>query len=633
MPMNKSADTFQACWSSFKDARGEDYFHYWLALQSSLIDGSVQGLLVIGEPESGSYTPVASWPENVADPERLADICENVLEERCGLFTVLSSPNTSLAGSNKDPDTNHPADPSGNPAEINSYAVAYPFLIGEKLYGVVAVEVAAASEESLRHVMEQLQWGSSWLELNHRREHAEHGDIALAEMKSSFDLLAGVLAEEHSKDAAMVFVTELASLTNCDRVSLGFFKDDHIRLHAISHSAQFSKNMNLVRCISNAMEESILQRGEIVFPQPADAKALVVRDHAELSRRQGTEAILTIPLYGNKGYYGAITLERPAEIPFHEKEIKVCRGVFALVAPILEAKHKNDLMLLVKIWDSIERQLAKLFGAGHIGRKLLASALLGLIIFLSVATGEYRITATTILEPRIKRSITSPFNGYVKEATARPGDLVKQGAILCTLDDRDLYLEHSKWQNQQVQYQRQRQEAIATNDRAKANIISSQLDQATAQLNLVGSQLKRTGLAAPFEGIVISGDLSQRIGGAVEQGEVLFEVAPLDSYRVILQVDESQIDDVKTGQTGKLVLPTMAEKNFDFTVKKITPISSQKEGKNYFRVEAKLNVVSNSLRPGMEGVAKISVDRRKLISIWTREFRNWLRLKVWCWWL
>ncbi|MSM39597.1 MAG: HlyD family efflux transporter periplasmic adaptor subunit [Geobacter sp.] len=615
--MNTSADTFQKRWSSFKEAEGEDFFYHWLALQSSLIAPAVQGLLVVGDPESGSYAPVASWPEEVADPERLADICEQVLAERCGLLTELPAPGS---GS------------SGEPGTLNSYAVAYPFMIGEMLFGVVAVEVKAASEESLGHVMEQLQWGSSWLELHHRREQAERSDSTLVEMKSSFDLLAAVLAEERAKDAAMVFVTELASLMRCDRASLGVFRDDHIRLQAMSHSAQLAKNMNLVRCIGTAMEEAILQRSEILFPLPLDAKALVVRDHAELSRQQGGESVLTIPLYGNKAYYGAITLERPADIPFCEKEIRVCRGVFALVAPILEAKRKNDLMLPLKVWASVETQLGKLVGSGHVGRKLLAAALVGLIIFFSVATGDYRITATTVLEPLIRRSIASPFNGYVKGATVRSGDLVKKGAVLCTLDDRDLHLEQSRWQNQQVQYQRQRQEAIAADERAKANIINSQLDQAAAQLNLVRSQLQRTALVAPFDGIVVSGDLSQRIGGAVEQGEVLFEVAPLNAYRVIMQVDEYQIDDVKTGQTGKLVLPTMAEKNFPFVVEKITPISLQKEGKNYFRVEAKLNLVSNSLRPGMEGVAKISVDRRRLISIWTREFRNWLRLKVWYWW-
>ena len=94
----------------------------------------------------------------------------------------------------------------------------------------------------------------------------------LSGMKSSFDLLASVLAEERFTDASMIFVTELATLMKCDRVSLGFVKKSHVRVEAISHSASFGKQMNLVRFICGAMEEAILQRSEMIYPLPAGGK-------------------------------------------------------------------------------------------------------------------------------------------------------------------------------------------------------------------------------------------------------------------------------------------------------------------------------------------------------------------------
>jgi hypothetical protein len=33
----------------------------------------------------------------------------------------------------------------------------------------------------------------------------------------------------------------------------------------------------------------------------------------------------------------------------------------------------------------------------------------------------------------------------------------------------------------------------------------------------------------------------------------------------------------------------------------------------------------------MEGVAKVEVDERRLISIWTREILTWIRIKIWAW--
>lgn len=606
-------DSIPTLWSHFRDAVGDDYFHYWLALQSTLARNAVRGLLIMGTPDADSFAPVALWPETDSDPERLVEICESSLEQRCGLLATLPLS-------------------VGSASTLMHYAISYPVLIDNELHGVVALEVVAGSEEELTGSMEQLQWGVSWLELYFRRQRVTENSVLVAGMKSSFDLLASVLAEERFTDASMIFVTELATLMKCDRVSLGFVKNSSVSVGAISHSASFGKQMNLVRFISAAMEEAVLQRCEMMYPLPVGSKVLVTRDHEELSRQQAGESILTIPLYATDRYYGAITLERPADLPFHEDEVKICRGIFALVAPILEVKKLNDRALIIKAADSFQLQMKRLVGPGYTGRKLAAVVLIAVTAFLSKATGEYRLSAATTLEPLVRRSIVSPFVGYVKDAEVRSGDLVKKGAVLCSLDARDLNLERGRWLNQQMQYQRQRQEAIATNERAKANIITSQLDQATAQLDLVQSQLRRTRLVAPFDGIVVSGDLSQRIDGSVELGEVLFELAPLNSYRVILQVDEYRIADVRAGQHGTLVLPALMDRNFDFVIEKITPISSQKDGKNFFRVEAKLNMSSDVLRPGMEGIGKISIDRRRLITIWTRDLVDWIRLKVWYWW-
>ena len=68
-----------------------------------------------------------------------------------------------------------------------------------------------------------------------------------------------------------------------------------------------------------------------------------------------------------------------------------------------------------------------------------------------------------------------------------------------------------------------------------------------------------------------------------------------------------------------------------FTVTNVTPVNLAKEGRNFFRVEARLDGDGARLRPGMAGVGKIHVDERKLIWIWTRTLTDWVRLKLWSW--
>ena len=176
------------------------------------------------------------------------------------------------------------------------------------------------------------------------------------------------------------------------------------------------------------------------------------------------------------------------------------------------------------------------------------------------------------------------------------------------------------------------EEAMANYDRGQVQVLNAQLEQNSAKLELVVSKLERTVLHAPFDGLVLSGDLTQRLGSAVKQGEVLFEVAPLSAYRVILWVDEHQIADIEESQKGRLVLNSLPEESLDFTITRITAITEARDGGNYFRVESLLQDLSDRLRPGMEGIGKVEVGERKLIVNFTEPLIRWVKLKYWAMW-
>jgi hypothetical protein len=379
------------------------------------------------------------------------------------------------------------------------------------------------------------------------------------------------------------------------------------------------------------MDEALLQRKELVFPAPEDAEVLINRNHEHLSRLQNQAVVASFPLFHQDRYFGVLICERPADHRFAPRDLSLIRAVAALASPALENKERNDRPLWRVLKETATTQIEHLTGPGYVGRKLALFLAGCVILFCSLATGEYRLAAETTLEGSVRRAVVAPFDGYIDQAPARAGDLVAKDGVLCLLDDRDLRLERLAKFSQKSQLQRQHQSAVAKYDRAQAMIIEAQLDQATAELELIEAKLERTRLQAPFAGLLVSGDLSQRLGSAVTKGEVLFEVTPLDSYRVLLEVDERRIGDVRLGQQGSLVLASQPGTTYAFTVSKITPITTAKEGRNFFRVEAQLATVVDSLRPGMEGVGKVSVDRRRLIAIWTRELVEWLHLWFWRW--
>jgi multidrug efflux pump subunit AcrA (membrane-fusion protein) len=203
--------------------------------------------------------------------------------------------------------------------------------------------------------------------------------------------------------------------------------------------------------------------------------------------------------------------------------------------------------------------------------------------------------------------------------------------VLATLQDHDLRLERLKHVSHREELNNEYRKALSDRDAPKVEIAAAQLRQVDAELELATDKLARTHIVAPFDGVVVTGDWSQHLGAPVEEGKVLFEIAPLDTYRIVLQVDERDIAPMAVGQQGHLMLSAMPNETMPFTVDKITPVSTPKDGRNFFRVEGRLATPSSQLRPAMEGVGKVDIDQRRLIWIWTREAFDWVRLKLWAW--
>jgi multidrug resistance efflux pump len=607
-----SPDPDHMFWRQFAEATTPKAFcQSWLPLQCRLLKGVRCAMVLLGTPDRGPFTPVAVWPDAKLSMHHLTGAAERALKERRG-FLVENEPT---------PD---------NPFQ-DKYHVAYPIEVSGKLHGVVVLGVEQQSSSEVQAIMRQLHWGAAWLEVLIRRGEAMKSEEFNERLQKVLDLVASAVEHENFHAAAMAFVTRLAMSLECDRVSIGFVRGKHARVSAMSHSAEFGKQTNLVRAIGSAMDEAIDQQATVVYPLPDEVTPLITKDHAEFDRQHDSGAICTVPLEVQGQFFGAVTLERPVEKLFDPDTIQLCETIAAVVGPILDTQRTEERWLIRKTIDSFARQLKRLLGPGYLIRKLVVMAIIAIVIFFSVFEIDYRVTAPTIIEGSVQRVIAAPFNAYVKEAPIRPGDIIKEGEVLCLLDDRELILERLKWSTERQQLTKQYHEAMAKHERAQIRILRAKIDQAKAQISLLDEQLARTKIVAPYDGVVMSGDLSQSLGAPVERGQVLFEVAPLDAYRVIVEVDERDINEILVGQQSELVLPSMSGEAFPFIVEKITPVSSAKEGRNYFRVEGRMEQGSVRLRPGMEGISKITIDRRKLIWVWTHEMVDWLRLQIWRW--
>ena len=610
----ESAPKTDVLWTQFSESGNVNEFAAaWLALLCASINGVTGALLLMGKPDQGPYSPIAVWPDPSRDLKHLVPAAEKALAGRRGV----------LVPSAKDDDDTPPA-----------HHIAYPHEVSGKIHGVTVMEIPNRPEYPeavLQGAMRQMYWSGSWIEILVRRSSAEEDRVTIERLASLLDLTAHAVKNERFRQSAVTLVNELASRLNCDRVSLGIFKRSTLEMIAISNTSKFQKRSNLVRETLTVMEEAIDQQGIVVSPQPPqDSEGLISRLHSDFVKRHELAGACTIPLQGRTDVFGALFFERSSK-PFEPETLKLMRSMGFLLGPIMETLRQQERWFATGLPGSILRGVRQLLGPEKLILKACLVGAVAVICALAIIHVEYRVSSKTVIEGAIQRTIAAPFNSYVATADTRVSDIVTKGQVLCTLDNRDLVLEKRKWETVGDQYSKKYRQSLATHEHAAAQISDAQVKQAEAEAGLLNEKLVRSRVVAPFDGVLISGDLHQRIGSPVQQGEELFKIAPLDNYRVIIQVDERDLTYVQIGQKGMLILTSLPDSKFPFHVKRITPVSTSEEGKNYFRVEAQLDQSSNRLRPGMEGIGKVETGSHSLLWIWTHDVVNWIILKLWSW--
>jgi multidrug resistance efflux pump len=609
----------------------------WLDLQCRLIGDVRVAVLVLADPAGGELVPCCWWPPSAtpaaeasagASPDRrhpaLTAVAELALERRRGAVRQLGAE-------------------ADEPAARDVFA--WPLLAGDAARGVVALEAEHQGDARMRHVMRLLQWGAAWWQAG-RGDSGDLGAAAPADLTRVLGVLVGAMEEPSFEGAATAAVTELAVALDCDRVAYGCRSGRQVRVRALSHSADFNKKAGLLRDIAAAMDEAMDQQAMLVLPAPEQTPALGtaalgLASHAarKLAVAHGAGALCVVPLADAGRICAAISLERDAARPFTPAELALCNHAGTLLGPVLEAKRREQRWIGAKNWDALTGLLGRLLGPGHLPLKAAALGAAALIAFFALATGPYRINAPAVLEGAVQRAVTAPLDGFIASASVRPGDLVAAGDVLAALEDKDLQLEQAKWDAELAKLAREYSQAIAERDRAEMRILGARIDQAEARSALLAEQLARTTLTAPFAGVVVAGDLSQSIGAPVSRGDVLFELAPLADYRVVLSVDERDIARVAVDQRGRVALTGLPAAPLPIAVVKLTPVAQAEEGSNRFRVEARLlpdaaadqPATLAELRPGMRGIGKLDLGERNLFWIWTHRLQHWLRSQWWAW--
>ncbi len=496
------------------------------------------------------------------------------------------------------------------------------------LDGVEAFVVPTGDPAAAKQCQQRLELSLALLTLYEMRRTLVQRDADLNGLATATKVLNAANAQTRFRAAALAFCNELASRFGAERVSLGFLEGKYVKLRAMSQTENINRKMTLVQQIEAAMEECLDQDVEVFTPAPPDA-GFASRAHEQLAQREHTQAICSLPLRRDGEPVAVVTLEKAQDQAVVPGEIDFLRMACDLSGPRLLERHDADRWIGARLAASTRRGLSVALGPTHTWAKAAAVGLLAAVLALIFVEVPYRIDAPFTFEAVTRRAVPAPFDGFLSEVNVEPGDAVAAGATLGGLDTDEIRYELAELRAQLATHRKEADLARREGKAVDVQIAQAKADEVSARIDLLEHRLTRARLRSPVDGKVVEGDLKQRLGAPVQRGDVLFEVAPLTEQRAEMLVSDADITEIEEGMTGTLAAASAPGDPLRFVVEQIHPIAEVVEDRNAFRVKLKLEESRPWLRPGIEGVAKIDVDRRAAGWVWTRDARNWLRLKLW----
>ncbi len=462
------------------------------------------------------------------------------------------------------------------------------------------------------------------------RRHARRADEKLLTLTEVLDLGLALGETTKFEEAAMRICNELAAPMKASRISLAWIEGSDLKLKATSHGGRISANSQEALALQEVMEEATDQDNEVSYPELAGASP-ISREHQQFSLAREGESVLSVPLRNPDAPVGAICLERPTEDgPWEQGEMERARLIGDLVAPSLAGLHLSSGWFGKRLWRSVRRRSARGLGPENTGWKLTGILLFIGIVALALIQVEHKVRAPFILKTDAAAIISAPFPGYIDEVHYHLGDVVQEGQSLVDLDRKELLLEESDTvavRNKNLGESRRHE---ANGELAQMMVAKADVEQADARLAIIRHRLGLTQVTAPFLGVVVEGDLRERLLSPVQAGEELLKVVQLKDLFGQLQVDNRDVSYLEAGSEGEIAFASRPGEKFPVKIDRFEPVAQFRPEGTVFLLRAGVTVEPESWwRPGMSGVCKINAGKRSLLWIGGHRLIETLRLWIW----
>jgi len=438
-----------------------------------------------------------------------------------------------------------------------------------------------------------------------RANHAPNRGTAAAagQLQLQLQLLLQVMQATDTMAAARAVTRCLpAQLRHCHAAVGLAGRDGTCRLLAVTGRERLDHRSERVRAIEAALDESIMASGRIAYTR-REVEDLPAKTCEHLVHHTGSHWVISHPLRDSSGLVVGAWLMWGSADDSKAAATAWLSGTAQQVGTALKIASKAHQGILVRSAENLSNALRPIRR-----QRLWMIGILALAVLL-VLPIPYQIRCGCVIEPVTRRYIAAPFDATLAQTLVKPGDVVTAGQLLVELDGREILWELASLQADYETAQKGRDTALADRKTLAAQLARLEMRQLEHQIALLKNRQENLQINSPVNGVVISGDLQRVEGAPVTTGQTLLEVAPMDKVIVEVAVEESNIAYLCDAAATSVRLDAFPGRSWQAAITTIHPRAEIRDAQQVFVAEAELVNHDGSLRPGMQGRAKVNGGR------------------------
>lgn len=231
------------------------------------------------------------------------------------------------------------------------------------------------------------------------------------------------------------------------------------------------------------------------------------------------------------------------------------------------------------------------------------------------------------VEASTKRILTAPFSGVIAEVPVAENTRVTVDQVMLRMDTREVALELIGVQAERATAVITRETARAARNAAQLRNAELEVDRLQARIDLLDARQQSGTLTASINGIAVLGDLPDRVGATVRQGDPLLEIADPTALHLDVTVLESNVGRIAQGDVGTFRPDFNPSLSHSAEITFISPAIDLQQDPPRLTARATFAQAPDALGPGLSGVLILGDTYRPVWQVLYTNLRDWLLLR------